>query len=152
MVIDFQARLERKSYALLLLGLAAAGTLRYLRFSFGEWVQITSTFSYSYGFIQRALIGTICELVADLLHLPLNLMWYIYTSFTVAAFLMILVICIYKALGVQFQNRLTRKMLMALGILFFAGPGWSTWFHNFGHSDTWLIINTIICKKVIKYI
>lgn len=131
-------------YVLLLLALACAGSLRYFHFNFGGWPQVVQTFTYAYGFIQRALIGTVIDLVSRGLHIPLGHMRLLYALFTTAAFLLVLLAFFHWASTRPGQSPLARKMLMALGVLFFSGPGWTTYYYDFGHTDVWLIIPTVL--------
>lgn len=136
-------------YVLLLLALACAGSLRYFRFCSSGWPQVVQTFTYAYGFIQRALIGTAIDLVSRGLRIPLGRMRFIYAAFTTAVFLLVLLAFFRWASSRPGQSPLARRMLMALGVLFFAGPGWTTYYYNFGHTDVWLIIPTVLLLYLV---
>ena len=71
-------------FMILLLAIMIMQAVRYFPFKFGGWNQIMLSFTYRYGFIQRAFIGTILDIESTLFHIPLKYMRYIYGIFTVA--------------------------------------------------------------------
>lgn len=124
--------------------------IRYYPFKFGGWNQIMLSFTYRYGLIQRAFIGTILDIESTLFHIPLKYMRYIYGIFTVAVWSFICLIISKKAIT-TINDKQINNFLKGLTLAFFIGPGWVSYYSIFGITDVWLaLISFLLVYLVIK--
>ena len=107
---------ENRNFLIILIGIMIIWAVYLFPFKFGGWNQIMLAFSYRYGFIQRAFIGSMIDLVSTVFHIPLKYMRYLYGVATVGIFT----------------------------LLFFMGAGWSTNYNNFALTDMWLPMISLI--------
>lgn len=144
MEAKMKQRLQEKRkellYILIILGIMIVQAIRYFPFKFGGWNQIQLSFSYAYGFIQRAFLGTILDIISSLFHIPLKYMRYIYGIGTVALFSAVILLILYKVMTSAKIKLESKSFLAWLGILFMIGPGWSTYYNNFANTDVWLLL------------
>lgn len=135
-------------FIMLLLVIMLIQAIRYYPFKFGGWNQIMLSFSYRYGFIQRAFIGTILDLVSSFFYIPLKYMRYIYGIFTVAFWS---IICLFVSSRLLKNQKESEIIIFLKGILiaFFLGPGWVSFYSNFGITDTWLALISIFSVYLI---
>ena len=128
--------------------------IRYYPFKFGGWNQIMLSFTYRYGFIQRAFIGTILDIESTLFHIPLKYMRYIYGIFTVGLWSYMCITICRKAISGQ-EELDVKVFLKGLSIAFLIGPGWVSYYSNFAITDTWLVMVAILSVYLIatdKYV
>ena len=69
---------ENRNFLLVLIGITVIWSISLFPFKFGGWNQIMLAFSYRYGFIQRAFIGSVIDLISTVFHIPLIYMRYLY--------------------------------------------------------------------------
>ena len=128
---------------ILLLAVMLIQAVRYFPFKFGGWNQIQLSFTYAYGLIQRAFLGTILDVVSTLFHIPLKYMRFLYGIVTMVLFTLLLVVSVRKALEKSSTDRLAQKFFMGMSILFFVGPGWDTYYNNFALTDLWMLMLSV---------
>lgn len=131
---------NEKKYMILIIGIIVIQAVRYFPFKFGGWNQIQLSFNYSYGFIQRAFLGSVLDLVSKLFHIPWGYMRYIYGIVTMFTFSLLLLVILYRCLLRTHDDENMQKFFMGMGILFFMGPGWNTQYSNFALTDVWMVI------------
>ena len=139
---------EEKKYFLVILLLMPIYAIRYFPFKFGGFNQIMLSFTYSYGFIQRAFIGTILDIESTLLHIPLKYMRYIYGISTVIIWTLLLLYILRKTIVKSSGDKLI--FLKSLGLAFFLGPGWVAFYSNFAITDVWLIMCAVFSVYLIE--
>lgn len=123
--------------------------VRYFPFKFGGWNQIQLSFTYDYGFVQRALLGSVLDAISRLCHIPWGYMRYAYGLFTMALFTVLVLGTVYKALNQNSLDNGTRKFLYCMGLLFFMGPGWNTFYNNFALTDVWLLMLSMLGSRAV---
>ena len=96
---------------ILLLAVMLIQAVRYFPFKFGGWNQIQLSFTYAYGLIQRAFLGTILDVVSTLFHIPLKYMRFLYGIVTMVLFTLLLVVSVRKALEKAVQIVWRRNFL-----------------------------------------
>jgi len=129
---------------LLYLFIIAVQVIRYTPFKFGGWNHIQMSFSYSYGFIQRGFLGTVIELISTICKISSSTTRVIFCCFGELLFLTSIIFFFLKTIKLASNTTLSRgNLLLGLSILFLIGPGWSTYYYNFGHSDIYLISLTL---------
>lgn len=137
-------------FLILILMIMVMQAIRYYPFKFGGWNQIMLSFTYRYGFIQRAFIGTVLDIESTLFHIPLKYMRYIYGIFTVALWSFICLMISGKAIATT-NDKQIHNFLKGLSLAFFIGPGWVSYYSNFGITDVWLaLISILVVYLVIK--
>lgn len=139
---------EYRKFLLLLIGIMIAQAIRYFPFKFGGWNQIMLSFSYRYGFIQRALIGTILDIESILFHIPLKYMRYIYGIFTVVFYSVVFLAIAINVIKKQ-SDKDIQSFLKGLTLAFFFGPGWVSCYSNFAITDIWLALVAILSVYLI---
>lgn len=147
-----RARNRNKSndkFMILLLAVMLIQAVRYFPFKFGGWNQIQLSFTYAYGLIQRAFLGTILDVVSTLFHIPLKYMRFLYGIVTMVLFTLLLVVSVRKALEKSSTDSLAQKFFMGMSILFFVGPGWDTYYNNFALTDLWMLMLSVIGVFVV---
>lgn len=132
-------------FMILLLAIMIMQAVRYFPFKFGGWNQIMLSFTYRYGFIQRAFIGTILDIESTLFHIPLKYMRYIYGIFTVAVWSFVCLFISKRAITFTIDKEIN-NFLKGLFLAFIIGPGWVSYYSNFGITDVWLAL--ISCLSV----
>ena len=135
-------------FLILLFMIMVMQAIRYYPFKFGGWNQIMLSFTYRYGFIQRAFIGTILDIESTLFHIPLKYMRYIYGVFTVALWSYVCITICRKAISSQ-EELDVKVFLKGLSIAFLIGPGWVSYYSNFAITDTWLVMVAILSVYLI---
>ncbi len=141
-------------FLILLFMIMVMQAIRYYPFKFGGWNQIMLSFTYRYGFIQRAFIGTILDIESTLFHIPLKYMRYIYGIFTVGLWSYMCITICRKAISGQ-EELDVKVFLKGLSIAFLIGPGWVSYYSNFAITDTWLVMVAILSVYLIatdKYV
>lgn len=141
-----KARNRNKSndkFMILLLAVMLIQAVRYFPFKFGGWNQIQLSFTYAYGLIQRAFLGTILDVVSTLFHIPLKYMRFLYGIVTMVLFTLLLGVSVRKALEKSSTDSLAQKFFMGMSILFFVGPGWDTYYNNFALTDLWMLMLSV---------
>lgn len=128
---------ENKNFYFVIFATMVAQAIRYFPFKFGGWNQIMLSFSYRYGFIQRAFLGTILDVISTVFHIPWGYMRYIYGIFTVSFYTIIYFYIIYKALENE-KNADAKIFFKGLSLAFFMGPGWVANYSNFALTDVWV--------------
>lgn len=139
---------ENKSFYFVIWATIIAQAIRYFPFKFGGWNQIMLSFSYRYGFIQRAFLGTILDVISTVFHIPWGYMRYIYGVFTVVFYSALYLYVIYKMLENE-KNSDIRFFLKGLTIAFFMGPGWVANYSNFALTDVWIQICSILAVYLL---
>lgn len=137
-----------KQFLFLLIGIMVVQAIRYFPFKFGGWNQIMLSFSYRYGFIQRAFIGTILDIESTLFHIPLKYMRYIYGIFTVAFYSIVFLAIFMKAIKKQ-KDQDVQLFLKGLTFAFYFGPGWVSCYSNFAITDIWLALVAILSVYLV---
>lgn len=142
---------ENKKFIMILIGVMAIWAVSLFPFKFGGWNQIMLAFSYRYGFIQRAFIGSVIDLVSTLFHIPLRYMRYLYGVFTVGIFTGGALFLVYKALKSSENDSTANRFYKGMAMAFFMGAGWCTNYNNFALTDMWLpMISFIGVYAIIK--
>lgn len=135
---------DKKKYMILLFCIMAVWAVKLFPFKFGGWNQVMLAFSYRYGFIQRAFIGSVIDVVSVVFHIPLRYMRYIYGIITMSIFTGMIMFWAYKGQGKEEMDRQTRAFLKGMALVFLLGPGWNTNYNNFALTDVWLMILSVI--------
>jgi hypothetical protein len=138
----------RQKFIMLLIMIIIIQTIRYFPFKFGGWNQIQLSFSYRYGFIQRAFLGTILDIISTFCHIPWKYMRYIYGIFTMGTFTL-LTLCIANKSLCKTKDTIISSFLSGLALVFFIGPGWCTIYSNFALTDIWLTMISVAAVYLI---
>lgn len=125
-------------YLVLIIAIIGIQAVRYFPFKFGGWNQIQLSLNYSYGFVQRAFLGTVLDVCSKVFHIPWRYMRYIYGIGTMAFFSALMLFILYKALRMTEHDEVKRNFFYGMALLFFIGPGWNTYYSNFALTDIWL--------------
>lgn len=139
---------KNKKFYLVILLITIVQAVRYFPFKFGGYNQIMLSFTWAYGFIQRALIGTILDLESRLFHIPLKYMRYIYGVFTVAFFTLLFYYILYATLNKK-KTADAQQFFKGLALAFFIGPGWVANYANFALTDIWLAMCSVLSVYLI---
>ena len=126
---------EKIKFMLVLLCIIVVWAVRLFPFKFGGWNQIMLAFSYRYGFIQRAFIGSCIDVISTALHIPLKYMRYIYGIVTMLIFTSVMLLFAYKSQSKNGMDSQVKIFLQGLMLLFLLGPGWNTNYNNFAHES-----------------
>lgn len=86
-------------YFTVILFLILVQALRYFPFKFGDWNQTQLSFSYRYGFIQRAFMGSVLDIISQLFSIPWQYMRYVYVVATLVIFTFVLFLIAYKSIN-----------------------------------------------------
>lgn len=135
---------DNRNFLIILTGIMSIWAVRLFPFKFGGWNQIMLAFSYRYGFIQRAFIGSVIDLVSTVCHIPLKYMRYIYGVSTVGIFTLGTLFIVYKALEMSKDDKTANRFYKGMALAFFMGPGWCTNYNNFALIDMWLPMLSLI--------
>ena len=142
---------ENRNFLIILIGIMAIWAVALFPFKFGGWNQIMLAFSYRYGFIQRAFIGSVIDLISTVFHIPLRYMRYLYGIFTMGVFTVGALFLVYKALKSSENDGVANCFYKGMALAFFMGAGWCTNYNNFALTDMWLpMISLIGVYAVIK--
>lgn len=140
---------ENRNFLIVLVGIIIIWSVSLFPFKFGGWNQIMLAFSYRYGFIQRAFIGSVIDLISTICHIPLRYMRYLYGIFTVGIFTVGALFLVYKALKSTEDDSVTNRFFKGMALVFFMGAGWCTNYNNFALTDMWLPMLSLIGVYVI---
>lgn len=141
------ARIKKKQevkYIGLLVIVMVVQAIRYFPFKFGGWNQIQLSLNYSYGFVQRAFLGTVLDVCSKVFHIPWGYMRYLYGIGTMLIFTILILGIFHKALQMNTSNHVKKSFFYGMALLFFIGPGWNTYYSNFALTDIWLPILSIV--------
>lgn len=139
---------ENKSFYFVIFATMIAQAIRYFPFKFGGWNQIMLSFSYRYGFIQRAFLGTILDIISTVFDIPLGYMRYIYGIFTVVFYSALYLYILFKALEKE-KTADVRLFFKGLAIAFFMGPGWVANYSNFALTDVWIEMCSLLAVYLL---
>lgn len=139
---------ENKNFYFVIFATMVAQAIRYFPFKFGGWNQIMLSFSYRYGFIQRAFLGTILDIISTVFSIPWGYMRYIYGIFTVGFYTVLYFYIIYKALE-QEKTADARLFFKGLALAFFMGPGWVANYSNFALTDIWIEMCSLLAVYLL---
>lgn len=142
---------EKTKFLLVLLCIIVVWTVRLFPFKFGGWNQIMLAFSYRYGFIQRAFIGSCIDVISTAFHIPLKYMRYIYGIVTMLIFTSVMLLYAYKSQSKNGMDSQVKIFLQGLMLLFLLGPGWNTNYNNFALTDVWLLIVSITGMRAVMH-
>lgn len=131
-------------FLLLLQVIMVIQVIRYFPFKFGGWNQIQLSLNYSYGFVQRAFLGTVLDVCSNILHIPWGYMRYVYGIGTMLIFTALVLGIFYKALQINMADEIKKSFFWGMAFLFFVGPGWNTYYSNFALTDIWLPMLSIV--------
>lgn len=134
---------ENKSFYFCILATMMAQAIRYFPFKFGGWNQIMLSFSYRYGFIQRAFLGTILDIISTVFHIPLGYMRYVYGIVTVAFYSALYLYILFKVLEKE-KTADAKFFFKGLALAFFMGPGWVANYSNFALIDVWIELCSLL--------
>lgn len=135
---------QNRNFLIILIGIMVIWAVYLFPFKFGGWNQIMLAFSYRYGFIQRAFIGSVIDLVSTVFHIPLKYMRYLYGVATVGIFTLGALLLVNKALNSFTDDSRMTQFYKGMALLFFMGAGWSTNYNNFALTDMWLPMLSLI--------
>lgn len=135
---------DNRNFLIILIGVMSIWAVSLFPFKFGGWNQIMLAFSYRYGFIQRAFIGSVIDLVSTVCHIPLKYMRYIYGISTLGIFTLGALFIAYKALEMSNGDKTANRFYKGMAIVFFMGPGWCTNYNNFALTDMWLPMVSLV--------
>lgn len=142
---------ENRKFLMILIAIMAVWAVSLFPFKFGGWNQIMLAFSYRFGFIQRAFIGSLIDLVSTVFHIPLKYMRYIYGVGTVGIFTAGALLLVNKTLNYFTNDGAMKRFFKGMALVFFMGPGWCTNYNNFALTDMWLpMVSLIGVYAVIK--
>ena len=139
---------ENKNFYFVIFATIVAQAIRYFPFKFGGWNQIMLSFSYRYGFIQRAFLGTILDVISTVCHIPWGYMRYIYGIFTVSFYTILYFYIIYKALENE-KSADAKFFFKGLALAFFMGPGWVANYSNFALTDVWIEMCSLLAVYLL---
>lgn len=139
---------RHKIFILELIFIMVIQAIRYFPFKFGGWSQIQLSFSYRYGFIQRAFMGTVLDIISTVFHIPWKYMRYIHGITLVGLFTVLMLVIVYKSLEYA-KDDVTAAFLSGLALVFFMGPGWNTNYSNFALLELWHPIISILAMYFI---
>lgn len=123
--------------------------IRYFPFKFGGWNQIQLSLNYSYGFVQRAFLGSILDICSKVFHIPWGYMRYLYGIMTMLIFTLLILKILYETLHMSLEDKTKKNFFYGMALIFFVGPGWNTYYSNFAVTDIWLVILSICSMYVI---
>ncbi|MCD8039726.1 MAG: hypothetical protein LUE96_11680 [Lachnospiraceae bacterium] len=135
---------ENRRFLIVLIGIMLIWALSLYPFKFGGWNQIMLAFSYRFGFIQRAFIGSVIDVVSTVFRIPLKYMRYLYGISTVGIFTLGALLIVYKALIHAEGDNTVKCFYKGMALVFFMGPGWCTNYNNFALTDMWLPMISLI--------
>lgn len=139
---------QNKKFYLVIFATMIVQAIRYFPFKFGGWNQIMLSFSYRYGFIQRAFLGTILDGISTVFHIPWGYMRYIYGIFTVSFYTILYFYIIYKALENE-KSTEAGFFFKGLALAFFMGPGWVANYSNFALTDIWIEMCSLLAVYLL---
>lgn len=139
---------QNKKFYLVIFATMIVQAIRYFPFKFGGWNQIMLSFSYRYGFIQRAFLGTILDGISTVFHIPWGYMRYIYGIFTVSFYTILYFYIIYKALENE-KSTDAEFFFKGLALAFFMGPGWVANYSNFALTDIWIEMCSLLAVDLL---
>ncbi len=135
---------ENGKFLMILIAIMAVWAVSLFPFKFGGWNQIMLAFSYRFGFIQRAFIGSVIDLISTAFHIPLKYMRYLYGVATVGIFTIGALLLVNKALNLFMDDSRMKQFYKGMALIFFMGPGWCTNYNNFALTDMWLPMFSLI--------
>lgn len=137
-----------KNFYFVIFATMLAQAIRYFPFKFGGWNQIMLSFSYRYGFIQRAFLGTILDVISTVCHIPWGYMRYIYGIFTVSFYTIIYFYIICKTFEKEKEADI-KFLFKGLTLAFFMGPGWVANYSNFALTDVWIEMCSLLAVYLL---
>ena len=135
---------DNGKFLMILIAIMAVWAVSLFPFKFGGWNQIMLAFSYRFGFIQRAFIGSVIDLISTVFHIPLKYMRYLYGVATVGIFTIGALLLVNRALNLFMDDGRMKHFYKGMALIFFMGPGWCTNYNNFALTDMWLPMFSLI--------
>lgn len=129
---------------IMILAIILIQSIRYFPFKFGGWNQIQLSLNYSYGFVQRAFLGSVLNVCSRIFHIPWGYMRYLYGIGTMLIFSVLMIGILCKSLQMNLGDETKRKFFYGMALVFFMGPGWNTYYSNFALTDIWLPMLSIL--------
>lgn len=148
-MLNFKNNRNKLEYIVCLGIIIIIQAIRYFPFKFGGWNQIQLSLNYSYGFVQRAFMGTVLDVISKVCNIPWRYMRYLYGIGTMLIFTLLLIIIVWKSLQISQKDDIMSTFFKGMSILFFVGPGWNTYYSNFALTDVWLPILSIFAVYLI---
>jgi hypothetical protein len=142
----------QQKYVLILVIVTVCSGMLYLRASTEILGATVLTFSYSYGFISRGLLGTVLKLLTSIFGMTLSSS--IINMFSWAGtiiFSLTLILFFKRVIGELSQKgwENTQLNIILFILVFTAGAGFSTYFNDFGRFDIYMIICTVVCCRLL---